>query len=217
MLIAERMSHPVITIHADTPIQEALSLMRRERIRRLPVVDRSGKLIGIVSEKDLLNASPSSATSLSVWEVNYLISKILVEEVMVRDVITVAEDTPVEEAARIMTDHRIGGLPVMRDGELVGMITETDLFKLFLELLGAREAGVRVSALIPNRRGELAKVASAVRDAGGNIIAVVTFLGESAENRQLTLKVEGIDERAVRNAVEPVVERIVDLRETKIG
>jgi len=217
MLIAERMSHPVITIHADTPIQEALSLMRRERIRRLPVVDRSGKLIGIVSENDLLNASPSSATSLSVWEVNYLISKILVEEVMVRDVITVAEDTPVEEAARIMTDHRIGGLPVMRDGELVGMITETDLFKLFLELLGAREAGVRVSALIPNRRGELAKVASAVRDAGGNIIAVVTFLGESAENRQLTLKVEGIDPKAVRHAVEPVVERIVDLRETKIG
>ncbi len=110
MLVGERMAHPVITIDPDTPILEALSMMRRDHVRRFPVVDHKGHLVGIVSERDLLEASPSDATSLSVWEVNYLISKITVGEVMNKDVITVTEDTLLETAARIMADKRIGGL-----------------------------------------------------------------------------------------------------------
>src|SRR5512136_2093206 len=112
MLVGERMSRPVITISPDMPIVDALNMMRREHIRRAPVV-KDGKLVGIVSDKDLLNASPSAATTLSVWEINYLISKILVKDVMAKKVITVTEDTPIEEAARIMVDSKIGGLPVM--------------------------------------------------------------------------------------------------------
>jgi acetoin utilization protein AcuB len=206
------MSQPVITIHPDMAVQDALNLMRKENIRRFPVVTDSGALVGIVSERDLLHASPSNATSLSVWELNYLISKIKVASVMSSKVVTVTEDTPVEEAARIMADNKIGGLPVERDAKVVGIITETDLFKLFLELLGARETGTRLTALVTDVPGELAKLTSAVRDAGGNIIALVTFLGETTENRGVTLKVGRLDGPALRKAVEPVVEKILDVR-----
>ena len=137
MLVGERMKHPVISIPPDMPIVDALNLMKRERIRRTPVV-KDGKMMGIVSDKDLLNASPSPATSLSVWEMNYLLSKILVKDVMTRKVLTVSEETPLEDAARIMADNKIGGLPVVRGEHVVGIITETDLFKIFLELMGAR-------------------------------------------------------------------------------
>ncbi len=143
MLVGERMSHPVIYISPDVPINEALNLMRNEHIRRLPVI-KDGTLVGIVTDKDLLNASPSPVTSLSIWELNYLLSKITVKDVMTREVLTVTEDTPIETAARIMADNKIGGLPVMRDDKVVGILTETDLFKIFLELMGAREKGVRV-------------------------------------------------------------------------
>ncbi len=110
--------------------------MREERVQRFPVVDQRGRLVGVVSESDLLHAAPSDVTSLSIWEVNYLVSKITVDNVMTRNVITITENTPLEEAARIMADDKIGGLPVVRDGEVVGIITETDLFKIFLEMLG---------------------------------------------------------------------------------
>jgi acetoin utilization protein AcuB len=134
---------------------------------------------------------------------------------MAKKVVTVAEDTPIEEAARIMADNKIGGLPVVRGTEVVGMVTETDLFKVFLELLGAREAGVRLSALVADQPGELAKLTSAIFKAGGNILALGTFLGESTENRMVTAKVEGIDQAGLRRIVEPLVERIVDLRTTR--
>src|SRR4030065_2599653 len=135
MLVGTRMKFPVITASPDMPINEALNLMKGERLRRTPVV-KDGKLVGIVSDKDLLNASPSPASSLSVGQMNYLLSKIKVKDVMTKVVLTVTEDTPIEEAARIMADNKIGGLPVMRAGQVAGIITETDLFKIFLELMG---------------------------------------------------------------------------------
>jgi acetoin utilization protein AcuB len=209
------MTRPVITVRPETPIQDALQLMRTDHIRRAPVVDEQGHLVGIVAERDLLEASPSDATSLSIWEVHYLLSKITVDRIMTRKVVTVTEDTPIEEAARVMADNKIGGLPVMRGNEVVGIVTETDLFKVFLELLGAREAGVRLSALVPDRPGELAKLTTAITKAGGNILALVVFLGESTENRLVTAKVEGIDQATLRKLIEPLVERIVDLRTTR--
>ncbi|MBM2843290.1 MAG: domain containing protein [Anaerolineales bacterium] len=214
MLVGERMRRPVITVRAEMPIQDALKLMHTEHIRRVPVVDARGRLVGLVSEMDLLKASPSEATSLSIWEVHYLLSKITVERVMTREVITVAEQTPIEEAARIMADNEIGGLPVMRGRELVGIVTETDLFRVFLELLGAREAGIRLAALVANRPGELAKLTSAVYQAGGNFLALVTSLGDSTENRLVTAKIEGIDLSDLRRIVEPLVQKVVDLRQT---
>jgi acetoin utilization protein AcuB len=215
MLVGERMSKPVITIQHDLPIQDALALMKREAVRRLPVVDDRGSLVGIVSQSDLLHAAPSDATSLSIWELNYLLSKISVDEIMTKEVISISEDTPLEEAARIMADNKIGGLPVVRDKKVAGIITETDLFKIFLELLGAREAGVRVSALVQDVPGKLAQVTSAIHSAGGNIIALGTFLGETTENREITVKIDGIELKSVKSSLEPVVERILDIRETR--
>lgn len=131
MLVKERMSRHPITIRPDMSLHDALRVMHDEKVRRLPVVNKEDKLVGIVLEKDLLYASPSPATSLSVYELNYLVSRITVESLMTRDVVTVSEDTSLEEAARIMADNNIGGLPVMRNDKLVGMITESDLFKVF--------------------------------------------------------------------------------------
>ncbi|MEJ2013238.1 MAG: CBS and ACT domain-containing protein [Anaerolineales bacterium] len=215
MFVGERMSHPVITVHPDLSIQDALALMRNENIRRLPIVNQRGGLIGIVSDRDLLHASPSDATSLSVWELNYLLSKITVEQIMTRKVHSVTPNTPVEDAARLMADNKIGGLPVLDDAELVGIITETDLFKLFLELLGARDAGVRFTVLVPDVPGELAKLTSIIRDLGGNIVAMVQAMGESSESREVTLKVVGVEEQKLSNAIQPEVLKIIDIRTTK--
>ena len=172
MLVRERMSpHPVV-IGPDTSLPDAITLMREKKVRRLPVLDHQQHLVGIVSDKDLLYASPSPASSLSVWEMHTLLNKLTVDKLMTHDVITVTEDTPVEEAARLMADHRIGGLPVVKDDALVGIITETDLFRSFLELLGGRRHGVRLTAFTPGAKGTVAKIASAISAIGGDIVGV---------------------------------------------
>jgi acetoin utilization protein AcuB len=211
MLVGERMSHPVIPLHPDTSVPEALDMMRREKIRRAPVL-RDGKLLGIVSERDLTHASASSVTTLSVWELNYLLNKIKVGQVMTRQVLTVAEDTPIEEAARIMADNKIGGLPVMRNDRVVGIITETNLFKIFLELMGARERGVRVTALLPEQPGRLTRFIQAIAAGGGHVISFGTFAGEDPSNIMVTCKIVGVSLDDVRSRSEPAVERIIDLR-----
>jgi acetoin utilization protein AcuB len=139
MLVGESMTKDPIVIRDDTPLDKAIKIMRDNKVRRLPILNDKGALVGIVSERDLLFASPSPATSLSIYELHYLMSRITVADVMTTEVITVTEDTPLQEAARIMADNKIGGLPVERKGELVGIITETDLFKIFLELLETQE------------------------------------------------------------------------------
>jgi acetoin utilization protein AcuB len=212
MLVHERMSKHPITITEDTPINEAIKLMRDEKVRRLPVLNDKGELVGIVSEKDLLYASPSPATSLSIHELHYLISKITVDEVMTEDVITVSEYTPLEEAARIMSDNKIGGLPVMRDGKLVGIITESDLFKIFTEILGAREMGVRLSMLVPEQPGILAEITRAIADMGGNIISLGTFLGEDRANRLITVKVTDVPEDQLVAEMKAQALEVVDSR-----
>ncbi|MFN8566494.1 MAG: CBS and ACT domain-containing protein [Kouleothrix sp.] len=211
MLVGERMTHPVIPVHPDTPVPEALTMMRREHIRRMPVV-QNGKLIGIVTDRDLLHASASSATTLSIWELNYLLSKLTVEKVMSIDVLTVTEATPIEEAARTMADNKIGGLPVLRDGHVVGMITETDLFRVLLEMTGAREMGVRATVLIPDTAGQLARLTHAVAEIGGNIVALGTFAGEDTSNSTVMCKVIGVEPERLRAQIAPLVERVIDLR-----
>lgn len=211
MFVGERMSHPVIPVAPDMPINDALALFKKEHIRRAPVM-KEGKLVGIVSQTDLLNASPSPVTTLSVWEMNYLLSKVLVRHVMTKKVMTVSEDTPIEEAARIMADHKIGGLPVLRGSKVVGIITETDLFKIFLELMGAREKGVRVTALIQNKPGQLAKITKAIANIGGNFISFGQFSGEDPGTRSLTFKVAGIKKEQVRQTLRLLVSELQDIR-----
>jgi acetoin utilization protein AcuB len=207
------MSHSVIYVTPETSIIDALNLMRSEHVRRLPVLKR-GKLVGIVSDMDLLNASPSPVTNISIWDLTYRLSKLAVGEIMTREVLTVTEDTPIEEAARIMADHSIGGLPVMRNGHVIGMITETDLFKLFLEMLGARQHGIRLTVLLHEEPGQLARLTHAIASAGGNINALGTFAGDQPANRLVTCKIDGVELEQLRAQIEPIVERVVDIRES---
>jgi len=213
MLVKDRMSKPPITVRETVGVEEALRLMHNEDIRRLPVVDKHGKMIGIVSELDLLKVSPSPATSLSVYEIPYLLAKVKMADVMTKDVVTVEEDTPLEEAARVMADNKIGGLPVMRDGKVVGMITETDLFKTFLEMLGGREEGVRISLFVPNEEGMLAKITGTISGMGINITALSTIMGEDPSEYLVTIRVEeDADQEALIAAMEEIDLTVEDTR-----
>ena len=211
MFVGERMSRPVISVTPDLPINDVLAMFRKEHIRRAPVI-KDRKLVGIVSERDLLNASPSSVTTLSVWELNYLISKVTVKNVMAKKVVTVEQDTPIEEAARIMADKKIGGVPVVSGTNVVGIITETDLFKIFLELMGARQKAWRVTATIAEKPGTLAKLTQAIAQNGGNFISFGMFAGPDANSRVVTFKVDGLEKNRIREVLEPVVVKFWDMR-----
>lgn len=196
MLVIERMSRPPITIGGEATVEEALSILAEKKQRHLPVVDADENLVGIVSEKDLLRAKGDDA----------------IENVMTQDVITVTEYTALEDAARIMADHKISSLPVMRDGRLVGIITETDLFQIFLELLGAREEGVRLTMLVPEEKGILASLTREIAQMGGNIVALSTFRGEDPTNRMVTAKVADAPTDKLVAIMEALGMEIVDVR-----
>ncbi|MBN1936588.1 MAG: CBS domain-containing protein [Anaerolineae bacterium] len=213
MLVYERMTHHPITVHPDMPIEAALKLMREEKVRRFPVVDRKmQKLVGMVTEKDLLYASPSPATSLSIHEIHYLLSKVTVVQVMSKTLYTIAEDTPIEEAARIMVDNNVGALPVMRGDTLVGIITETDLFKMFIELFAARQEGVRITLLVPEKKGALHQITQVIQELNGNIVSLGTFRGEDLSNRLIVLKVAGVQQADLVKKLESIGARVVDVR-----
>jgi len=211
MFVGDRMSHPVITVTPDMAIHDVLAMFKQEHIRRAPVI-KNGKLVGIASETDLLNASPSDVSSLSIWEMNYLLSKITIKTVMNKKVITVDEDTPIEEAARIMADNKIGGLPVLKKGRVTGMITETDLFKIFLELMGSRQKATRVTAMVEDKRGALSRVTKAIASHGGNFISFGMFAGPDANTKEITFKVEGITQDEIKKALKDVVQKFQDIR-----
>ena len=214
MLVGNRMTPNPITITPDVSIAEAMEWMKRENVRRFPVVDKNKKLVGVVTYTDLLYASPSSATSLSMWEISYLLAQVKVKEVMTKEVITVGQDTTLEDAARLMVDNKVGSLPVMRDGTIVGIITESDIFRVFLEMLGAREKGIRLSLLAPYVKGSMAKITSAITNAGGLILAFDTFLGEDPTNWGCTLKVAEIGKEELLAAIDELIVEVVDIRET---
>jgi len=214
MLVRDTMTPNPITIAPDTAVPEAQRIMRERKVRRLPVLDGSGKLVGIVSENDLRHASPSPATTLDVWEINALVAKIKVSQIMTRNVITVTEETSLEEAARLMADHRVSGLPVMHSDRVVGMITETDIFKAFLELMGARRPGVRVTASVANTKGVLARLASAVASAGGDIVGIgfQEIKGPDGPQWEATIKVQDVTKDQLVAAIKPHVTAILDTR-----
>lgn len=213
MLVSRAMSRNPITTSPDTPVAEAQSTMRREKIHHLPVVDSSGRLVGIVTEKDLIYASPSPATSLSMYEINYLLAKLRVSKVMTREVITVGSDAPLEQAARIMADHDIGCLPVVDDDKLVGIVTESDIFRVFVDMFAARRKAVRVEAILPDVRGELARLSGAIAGIGGNILAFGSLPGDEPTTVLVTLKVDAVPSDRLLETIKPFVDRIVDVRE----
>ncbi|GAB4525088.1 MAG: hypothetical protein OHK0046_40500 [Anaerolineae bacterium] len=131
ILVRDWMTSDVITVPSDTPITTAHQIMKKNKIRRLPVVDHD-KLVGIVTIGDVREASPSAATTLSIWELNYLWSQLKVADVMTRRVMTVGPNEPLIYAAKIMLDHKISGVPVVENDQLVGVITESDIFRMLV-------------------------------------------------------------------------------------
>lgn len=188
MLVREWMTRDPQTVSATTPVMEAMQRLREGGFRRLPVL-RDGAVVGIVTDRDLKEATPSKVTTLSIYELNYLLSKLLVKDVMVKSVITIGPEDPIERAALLMEEHRVSGLPVVDGGALVGILTITDLLRAFVGFLGLREGGVRVTVDLPDAPGALAKVAEA--GPPSNIIAAVTVGVVEGERRRLVLRVTG--------------------------
>jgi CBS domain-containing protein len=141
MTMRELMSGGLITVGRETPILEARDLMVKERIRHVLVTDTGGVLLGIVTDRDIRLNLPSQATSLSVWEINHLLTKLTIGQVMTQSVITVGPDRPARDGARVMLDHKIGALPVLDDGRLVGIVTETDIARAFLHMTASVTTG----------------------------------------------------------------------------
>jgi acetoin utilization protein AcuB len=214
MLVEDRMSKHPLTIGMNQTVSETHKYMQEQNVRHLPVVDKAGNMIGLVTEDDLLKAEPSSATSLSVWEIHSLLNRVTAKDVMTRDVITTTEDTPIEEAAQHMLEHKIGCLPVMRDGKLVGIITESDIFRTFMELFSARQKGLRITLEVPDREGELATVAQAIADQGGYIAACGTFMAEDPTKWGLVFKVRNVDREILLDTLSKIEgQTILDVRE----
>lgn len=186
MLVQDVMQSKVITITPRTTLPEALGLAQRRGIRHLPVIDE-GKLVGIVSDRDLKRAMASSATLLDVHELHYLLDRLSVDEVMTRGVITIGPMFPVEEAARLMVSEKISALPVTEGGHLVGIVTETDVLDLFVRAMGAGEPSSRLDVVLGERPAALAEVVEAVERTGVTIASIMTL-----KNR------EGLKEAVIR-------------------
>jgi acetoin utilization protein AcuB len=212
MLVSNLMTRDPITVTDKTPIDDALRLMREKKVRRFPVLNHRGELVGIVAEKDILYASPSPATSLSIHEIHYLLARLTVAEIMTKKVFTISESTPLEEAARVMADQRIGALPVMDNGKLVGIITETDIFKGFVELLGAREPGVRLTVKMSEGQGVLPLCVESISKLGGRLLALVSWGGGDPGTRIVTAKVTGVDTEQLKESIAKLGAEVVDFR-----
>ena len=215
MLIRELMIPKPAVVTPNTTLPEALQLMQEKQVHRMPVVDSHGALVGIISETDLHNAAPSPATLLSFWEIPSLLAKVTVEMLMVEDVATVTEDTPVEDAARIMADRNIGALPVMADKRVVGMVNQNDMLRAFMELLGGRRKGVRIWAATSSQKGTVARITAAIASASGDIVGMGfrEVTDTKGERWEITLKVRDALKDTLVEAVKPHVIKILDVRE----
>jgi len=194
-------------------IAEASNLMKQEKVHRLPVLDREKHLVGIITEKDILYATPSPASSLSIHEMAYLLSKLTVKKLMSKNVVTITKDTTVEEAARMMVDQDLSSLPVLEGDKLIGIVTKSDMFKILLELFGARHFGVRVSFVVEDKPGTIAKISQALSEQGIDIITFGTFMGTDPTNAICTIKVQGAPISKVVEIIKPYVSQLLDVRE----
>ena len=213
MIIERRMTKNPVTINPEASVVEASELMKKEKVHRLPVLDRDKNLIGVISEKDILFATPSPASSLSIHEMAYLLSKLTVRKLMTKNPVTINRTTTVEDAARLMVDQDLSCLPVVEDGKLVGIVSKSDMFKILLELFGARHFGIRLSFLVDDKPGTIAAVSRVISDAGYDIISFGTFMGTDPSNAICTIKVQGCTREALLELLSPLVKEILDIRE----
>jgi acetoin utilization protein AcuB len=201
MLVKDRMTSDPLTITIDTNLKDALELIRSKPFRHLPVLDEDGKLVGIVTEKSLVYAAPTPTTTLSVFEVDYILARTKVGQIIQGSVITVGPDLPIEEAARVMVDHRIGCLPIVEGDKLLGIISDTDIFRVFVEGLGGGHPSLRVTTVIPEEVGSLARVVNQVTALGGNIHSLGTFWGKQHQDRVVAFRLEQVERETAVQAL----------------
>ncbi len=211
MIVKEVMRTNVVCASPDTKATEAKKMMTENNVSKLPVVE-NGKLVGIITKNDLLRAEPSSATTLDMFEISYLLSKLTVKKIMNTKVVSTSPNEVVEEAARIMVDNKISCLPVVENSSLVGIITKSDLFYLFTEMFGAREKGVRIVAIVNDAPGKLAQVTKEIAELNANIISAVTTKKQIDNKIMLTVKATGIDEAKMKSIFENAGYEIQDIR-----
>jgi len=202
MLVEKRMSANPVTVSPDDSFRHAMTLIRQKGIRHLPVVE-ANRLVGIVTDRDIRQASPSPATSLEVHELHYLLERVKVREIMTKRVYTVAPDTPIEEAARLMLQHKIGGLPVLDGGKLAGIITETDILAAFVEVMGIQPQQTRLELVLEDRPGAFLEVCQTIQGQGGDIVSVVTATAvhRGQETKVLIFRLDGVQ-------VDPLVKHL---------
>ncbi|NLJ72890.1 MAG: CBS domain-containing protein [Syntrophomonadaceae bacterium] len=194
MKVKERMTKNVITVSMDTSINEAFRLMKENDIRRLPVLDK-GKPVSIITLTDLNQASPSSATSLSIHELNYLLAKTKLKDILPKNLklITVSPDAYIETAAKMMRTHTISGLPVVEDGQLVGIITETDLFESLIEILGVYKPHTRIDLYAPDKPGVLADITGLIAKKDMNILNTVVYYDKKMDGHKVIIRIEDLE------------------------
>jgi acetoin utilization protein AcuB len=174
MLVENWMNPKVITVDVNDTMLDATKILKEHQIRHLPVL-KNGKLVGIITDRDLKRASPSDATSLEAHELLYIIANIKVSEIMTKNPITVPYNYTVEEAAEILMKHRISGMPVVdKDGKVVGAITQTDIFRVLLSLTGLTKRGIHFAFLIEDRPGSIKEVADVIRKYGGRMTSILS-------------------------------------------
>lgn len=185
MLVSNWMTKDVITVNDDSPMMDASQLMKEKKVQVLPVLGKRGKLVGIVSDRDLKAASPSKATTLDVHEMYYLLSKIKIKEVMTKDPVTIGVDSTVEKAAVIMLEKKISGLPVLDDSNnLVGILTQGDVFRVLTNITGVYTGGVQFAFELEDRGGSIKEVADVLRDNGGRITSILTSYANAPEGKR---------------------------------
>jgi acetoin utilization protein AcuB len=192
--VRDRMSENVKTVTMDTNINEAFSLMKENNIRRLPVVEKS-KLVGIITLSDLNRASPSSATSLSIHELNYLLAKTKIKDIVPKkqQVITVGPDNYIETAAKLMRSNRISALPVLDQDRLVGIVTETDIFDALIDILGVKKTHSRIDLYTSDRPGTIAAITGMIAAQGKNILNTVVYFDAKKDQYKMIVRLEELD------------------------
>lgn len=212
MIIRDVMTKAPVTVTEETSVTEAKALMSKNNFSKLPVLDKSKRLVGIITKNDIQKASPSDATTLDMFELGYVLSKLTVGKFMTKKVITIQETEVIEEAARIMVDNNIGCIPVMEDDVLVGIVTESDLFRLFTEIFGARNSGVRAVISMQDKPGMLARITTQIAELKGNLVSVVTREVKDKDIRRSTIKVTGITIEQMENILKSAEAEIIDIR-----
>ena len=221
MLVKNWMTRDVITIDEGASMQDAIEKLKENRIRMLPVVG-DGALAGVITDRDLKRSSASDATSLDIHELLYLIKRIQVKDIMVKSVTTIPEDYTVEEAAAVMLQHKISGAPVLgAEGQLVGVITQSDLFKVLISLTGMEARGIQACLQIKDRPGTIKIFADIIRQYQGKIASILTTYDKVPGGfRKVYFRFSGFDRLRIKELTDELAEKglllyMVDHRENE--